>query len=64
MMAYFEEYPPFHDLLVLTREQVEEIRATYAAGLGTHRSLGKKYGVNPSTIRQVVLRLVDAYNYD
>ena len=61
---FFEAYPAFYDSLVLTREQVEEIRVTYAAGFGTHRSLGKEYGVNPSTIRQVVLRLVDAYNYD
>lgn len=34
----------------LTEQQVREIRGLYASGQWTHRSLGKRFGVNHSTI--------------
>lgn len=40
----------------LTNEQVIEIRFLYSLGVGTHRSLGKEFGVSGPTIRQIVIR--------
>lgn len=40
----------------LNDEKVRSIREEYALGLSTHRSLGKKHGVSPSLVTQVLLR--------
>ena len=38
----------------LTAEQVRQIRRRYAAGEESHRTLGREYGVDRSTVRAVV----------
>jgi hypothetical protein len=60
-MDYFQQNLPYGSLLALTPEQVAEIRELYGQGKGTHRSLAKVYGVNPTTIRNTVLDLTDGY---
>ena len=41
---------------VLTEQHVAEIRRVYAGEQATYSALGRRYGVSPATIRDVVLR--------